>query len=122
NLPNELLAFLTQYYNNAYNYRFISLANLQTASSSSILVLPNLTIYRRVMIRNEIFRSTFSKRHKKAAKILANFILDYRSTNIFPGLVQYYFEHVVQLLEGPKKISFGGIKLLKTLKQGFIVK
>ncbi|CAG8448083.1 5495_t:CDS:2 [Gigaspora rosea] len=50
NLPNKLLALLTQYYNNAYNYRFIALLKIHTASSSSILVLLNLTIYGRVRI------------------------------------------------------------------------
>ena len=68
-----------------------------------IPVLPNIIIYRRINIGNEIFVSTFSKRHKTLAKILIKFILDDNSADIFSGLIQYYFKHEVQLPEGPKK-------------------
>ena len=86
NLLEELHSLLASYYNNAYYYNFALLAKIYI-KPNHILVLPNVTIYGRVNIGNEIFGSTFSKRHKTLAKILTKFILDDNFTNIFPGLI-----------------------------------
>ncbi|CAG8724606.1 1471_t:CDS:2, partial [Ambispora leptoticha] len=102
-LSKEISDILTKYYNNAYNYSFKSLNDRNIRRSESIPVLPRVTEFGKVKISDEIFGSTSAAKQKRLAKILAKFILANRSTDIYPGIVQFYFEHVVQLPEGPKK-------------------
>src|SRR5260363_231637 len=101
-LSKDLCALLVDYYNNAYNYNFIFLTDI-LEHPDTIATLPGITIYRRIKIGDEIFGSTYSKKHTKSAKILAKFVLDDNTTDIYPGLIQYYFENIINLLEGPKK-------------------
>ena len=103
-LSKELLTLLIKYYKNAYNYNFISLANVYIDSLKAILVLPTVTIYRRIKISDEVFGSTYSKRYKKSAKILTKFILDNNITDIYLGVIQYYFKYQIQLSEHKRSI------------------
>ena len=58
----------------------------------------------RLQIGSEIFGSMLSGRHEKNATILAKWkaVRD-DSTDIYPGEVQYYFEHTLRLPDRPKK-------------------
>lgn len=114
-LPNEISALLTEYYNNAYNYNFVSLADIHTSNSGSIPVLPSVDIHGRIKIGDEIFGATFAKRHTKSAKILAKFILDDNTTDTYPGLVQYYFKHIIYLPEGPVEHVLAFVRWYKSV-------
>ncbi|CAG8585903.1 6265_t:CDS:2 [Ambispora leptoticha] len=64
-LPKEISALLKKYYNNAYNYNFVSLAKINIGNLEAILVLPTITIHGRIKIGDEVFGSTYSKRQPK---------------------------------------------------------
>jgi hypothetical protein len=61
--------------------------------------------------RAEVFGSTYSPRYIKSANILAQFILDDdNTTDIYPGQVQFFFEHTVQLSDGPVTHSLAFVR------------
>src|SRR6266487_369780 len=54
--------------------------------------------------QEDIFGSMMSGRHEKNSTILAKWRAAYdESIDIYPGEVQYYFEHTLRLPEGPRK-------------------
>ena len=70
---------------------------MQELPDSSI-VLNNTNQYGRCQIGAEIFGLATSARHIKSSFILAKFInLDGKSVDIYPGQIQYFFEHRIYL-------------------------
>ena len=60
--------------------------------------------YARMQIGAEIFGSMMSGQHEKNSTILAKWRAAYdESIDIYPGEIQYYFEHTLRLPEGPRK-------------------
>ncbi|CAI2193174.1 18451_t:CDS:1, partial [Funneliformis geosporum] len=53
--------------------------------------------FERCRIGSKIFSSTISLRHEKRSYILAKFIMNDDVINCYPGQVQYYFTHTVDL-------------------------
>ncbi|PKY32170.1 hypothetical protein RhiirB3_450169 [Rhizophagus irregularis] len=104
NLPQDILKLLIEYYNSAYdNYFFISLSDIHNALPEAIGVLPKVTKFGRLRIGVEVIGSTFSARHIRSANVLSQFILDdNHTTDIYPGQVQFFFEHTIHLPEGSK--------------------
>ena len=100
-LPEEVMEYLVKYYHDAYEKDFAALSDIHLASSNAIPVFPKANIYGRLQLGSEIFGSTYSKRHIKSAKILSQFI-NGDIKDIYPGLVQFYFEHTVHFPEGSK--------------------
>ena len=52
----------------------------------------------RCRIRSEAFGSLMSNWHIKSSYVLANFVIDNGDIDCYPGQVQYYFKHIVDLL------------------------
>jgi hypothetical protein len=96
-LTSDVLALLIEYYHNAYGYSFVPLSNIHTSSSESIVVLPKVNQFARLRLCAEIFGSILSGRHTRSANIQAQFVLDDDTTDIYPGQVQFFFEHSVVL-------------------------
>lgn len=108
-LPDDIYQILTKYYNNAYGLQFITIAEAISTSSGDSIVVPNMVNqFGRVRIAAEVFGSTMSPRYLKNAFILAKFIQKDGTTDIFPGQVQYYFEHTIRILGESKthRIAF----------------
>src|SRR6266542_3694906 len=55
----------------------------------------------RCQIGSEVFRSSMSLRHVKSSYILAKFITSDRNVDCYPGQVQYYFSHTIDLPNRP---------------------
>jgi hypothetical protein len=111
NLPSEVLPLLVEFYCNAYGRSFTSLSNIHTASDDSITVLPKVNQFGRLRIGAEVFGSTYSLRHIKSANILSQFVLDDdNTTDIYPGQVQFFFEHTVQLSDSPVTHSLAFVR------------
>ncbi len=94
-MPLELRRFLCEWY-----------AVLYEKDQEDILGFMDLEInqYARMQIGAEIFGSMMSGRHEKNSTILAKWRAAYdESIDIYPGEVQYYFEHTLRLPEGPRK-------------------
>jgi hypothetical protein len=104
-LPDATYELLVKYYNDTYDWNFVSIADLSSSglsSVNSIVVLPIITQFGRVRIAAEIFGSKSAPRYQRSSYILAKFIQEDETIDIYPGHVQYYFEHTVQLPTGPK--------------------
>jgi hypothetical protein len=97
-LPDSIYQILTDYYNNAYELQFLTIAESILTKSRSAIVVPNMVDqFGRVRIAAEIFGSTMSPRYSKNASILAKFVQENETTDLFPGQVQYYFEHTIRI-------------------------
>jgi hypothetical protein len=97
-LPDNIYQILTEYYNNAYELQFITIAeSISNRSRDSIVVQNMVDQFGRVRIAAEIFGSAMSPRYLKNAFVLAKFIQDNGTSDLFPGQVQYYFEHTIRI-------------------------
>ncbi|GES84066.1 hypothetical protein GLOIN_2v415082 [Rhizophagus clarus] len=107
-LPNSIYELLVKYYNDTYDWNFVSIADIASSnlslenSNQSIIVLPIVIQFSRIQIAAKIFGSKYAPRYQRSSYILAKFIQDDEIIDIFSGHVQYYFEHTVQLPTGPK--------------------
>src|SRR6266516_3479977 len=111
NLPSEVLPLLVEFYCNAYRQSFTSLSNIHTASNDLIAVLPKVNQFGRLRIGAKVFGSTYSLRHIKSANILSQFVLnDDNTTDIYPDQVQFFFEHTIQLSDGPVTHSLAFVR------------
>ena len=72
--------------------------NLQNDSSNRyVIVQPKINQCGRIRMAAEIFGSVLSLRYKKNSHILAKFTQSDNSVELFPGQVQFYFEHTLRL-------------------------
>lgn len=99
-LPKEIYKLLVEYYNNAYELDFVTIADLARSginreSNRRIVVLPNVNQFGRVRIGAEIFGSALAPRYAKNSHILAKFIQTNDVTDTFAGQAQYYFKHKI---------------------------
>jgi hypothetical protein len=70
----------------------------------------------RLQIGAEIFRSTILGQYEKNTTILAKWnAINDESTDIYPGEVQYYFEHTLRLPDGPKTHLLAYVKWYKNV-------
>jgi len=91
-LPDDIYQILTEYYNTAYNLQFITIAESISTSLRDAIVVSNMVDqFGRVRISAEVFGSAMAPRYLKNANVLANFVQDNETTDLFPGQVQYYF-------------------------------
>ncbi len=97
-LPDNIYQILTDYYNNAYDFQFVTIAESISTSSRDSIVVPNMVDqFGRVQISAEVFGSAMASRYLKNANVLAKFIQNNETTDLFPGQVQYYFKHTVRI-------------------------
>lgn len=98
-LPDNIYQILADYYNNAYDSSsFVTISESTLISSSDLIVIPNMVNqFGRVRISTEVFGSAIAPRYLKNANVLAKFIQNNEITDLFPGQVQYYFEHTIRI-------------------------
>jgi hypothetical protein len=104
-LPDATYELLVKYYNDTYDWNFVSIADLSSSglsSVNSIVVLPIITQFGHIRIAAEIFSSKSASRYQRSSYILAKFIQEDETIDIYPGHVQYYFKHTVHLPTGLK--------------------
>jgi hypothetical protein len=112
-LPDNIYQILIEYYNNAYEARFISIAESVSASSDDFIVTNMVNQFGRVRISAEIFGSVMAPRYLKNAHILAKFIQENETSDLFPGQVQYYIEHTTRTPDGIKTHRLAFIRWYK---------
>jgi hypothetical protein len=112
-LPDNIYQILTDYYNDAYELEFVTIAESSTSPKDSIVVPNMVDQFGRVQISAEVFGSTMAPRYLKNANVLANFIQNNKTTDLFPGQVQFYFEHTMRILGEPKTHRLAFIKWYK---------
>jgi hypothetical protein len=104
-MPLELRRFLCEWY-----------AILYEKDQDEILGFMDLQInqHSRMQIGAEIFGSVMSGRHEKNATILAKWkAVNDESVDIYPGEVQYYFEHTLRLPGRSRKHLLAYVKWYK---------
>jgi hypothetical protein len=115
-LPDDIYELLVKYYNDTYDWDFVTIAELASSdllssnSQQSIAVQPNVNQFGRIRIATEIFGSTFAPRYRRSSNILAKFIQDDETIDMFSGQVQFYFEHIIQLPTGTKTHRLAFVK------------
>ncbi|PKK50439.1 hypothetical protein RhiirC2_803373 [Rhizophagus irregularis] len=121
-LPANIYQILTDYYNDAYELQFATIAEI-SASPKDTIVVPNMVNqFGRVRISAEIFGSVMAPRYLKNANVLAKFIQNNETIDLFPGQVQYYFEHIMRISGELKTHRLAFVKWYKTSKLDFIQK
>ena len=113
-LPDDIYELLIQYYNVAYEWEFVTIASasdrLKEGSEDFIVVSPNITQYGRIRIGSEIFGAIIAPRYQKNSHILAKFIQDNETIDTFPGEVQFFFTHTIDLPIGTKTHHLAFVK------------
>ena len=83
---------------------------LEEESKDFIVVLPNIIQHGRIRIGSEIFGTNIAPRYQKNSYILAKFIQDNEMIDMFPGEVQFYFTHTIDLPTGLKMHQLAFVK------------
>ncbi len=98
-LPDDIYKLLVEYYNTAYDLSFVTIAESVNSSRSNrrIIVRPQIDQFGRVRIGAEVYGSANTPKYIRSSFILAKFVQDDDSVEVFPGQVQYFFEHEVNL-------------------------
>ena len=96
----------------------MTVSNIHTSSEDSIVILSKVNQISRLRVGAEVFGSTHSPRYIKSANVLSQFVIDDNTTDIYPGQVQFFFEHTIQLPEGPATHSILGRFIAGTMKIG----
>ena len=95
-LPNYILDLLTEFYNSLYDKHFISIYSLTGGiNNDTIVVNSNIKQYGRLRIGADIYGSVQAASHKKSSYILARFVQEDGTIDIYPGQVQFFFEHTI---------------------------
>ncbi|PKY46440.1 hypothetical protein RhiirA4_461302 [Rhizophagus irregularis] len=104
NLLNEIYKLLVDYYNNAYELEFVTIARSMKSNNKPVVVWPQVNQFRHIRIGAEIFGLMNTPRYLKNSFILAKFVQENDSIEIYLGQVQYYFEHELKLGKEKKVI------------------
>ena len=123
-LPDDVFKCLITYYNEAYddiNVEFISMADFieqdlqNEVSNQYTIVQPKINQCGRIRVAAEVFGSVLAPRYKKNSHILAKFIQKNNLIELFPGQVQYYFEHELRLPTGVKTHRLAYVKWYRSV-------
>jgi hypothetical protein len=111
-LSGSNLDLIVEFYTATYElYDFRKPADELIQDSVTIRV--KMDQFGRCRIGSEIFGSKMSMRHVKSSYILANFLTTDGQVDCYPGQVQYYFKHVVDLPNGPTEHNLAYVRWYK---------
>ena len=86
-LPDNIHQILIEYYNNAYESKFIIIAESVSASLSDFIITNMVDQFGHVRISAEIFESVIVSQFLKNAYVLAKFIQNDGTSDLFPRQV-----------------------------------
>jgi hypothetical protein len=115
-LSDDIYNLLVEYYNDAYEWKFATIADTSDELISGsdldnlITVLPNVTQHGRIRIGSEIFGATIAPRYSKNSYILAKFVQNTETVDTFPGEVQFFFTHSIELPIGTRTHQLAFVK------------
>ena len=93
-LSDEVLSLLVEYYEASYETNFRKLFT-NSINNDSIVIQSRADQYGRSRIGSEIFDSVMSRRNIKGSFVLARFVNQDGSVDLYPGQVQFFFTHSV---------------------------
>ena len=101
-ISNSMPDLMVKYYNAAYEdleFRKV----FGEGPENSIIIGIRINKFGRCRIGSETFGSALSTRHIKSSFIRAKFVTKDGSVDCYPGQVQYFFTHTVDLPDGPSE-------------------
>lgn len=99
-LSSEMLDRMVEYYKVTYvmyNFR----KPFGEGPDDSIVISVKINKFGRCRIGSEIFGSSMSSRHVKSSFILAKFVTSNGEVDCYPGQIQYFFKHTINLQNCP---------------------
>jgi len=100
-LSDQMLDLIVEFYTATYEtYNFRKPAD--KVVNDSITIRVKMDKFGRCRIGSEVLGSAMSVRHIKSSYILAKFITNDEQVECYPGQVQYYFKHTVDLPNAPE--------------------
>jgi hypothetical protein len=98
-LPNDILDLLVDFYANLYyDDHFISISSM-IGPCNDIVVNPKIKQHGRLRIGADVYGSVQAARHEKSAYVLARFVQEDGTIDMYPGQVQFFFEHTIYKLQ-----------------------
>ncbi|CAB4423725.1 unnamed protein product [Rhizophagus irregularis] len=99
-MTESMLELMVAFYNASYieMYKFRKLAD--EIIQDSITIRVKINQFGRCRIGSEVFSSAMSVRHTKSSYVLAKFITSDGEVDSYPGQIQYFFKHTVDLPNG----------------------
>ena len=95
-MSDEMLNVMVEYYKATYiNYNFRR--PFGEGPDDSIIIRVKMSQFGRCRIGSETFGSKMSSRHVKSSFVLAKFITEDDDIDCYPGQIQYFFKHTVDL-------------------------
>ena len=83
-LPDDIYDILVEYYNNAYDSEFVTIAKAATERSGDrIVVWPQVNQFGCIRVRSEIFGSVNASRYLRSSFIRAKFVQKNDSIEVF---------------------------------------
>ena len=115
-LPNYVLDLLVEFYNSLYNDYFISIYSITGHTNNNTVVNSKIKQYGRLRIGADVYGSVQAARHEKSSYILARFEQADATIDIYPGQVQFFFEHTIYLNSQPLTHSLALVKWYKPVQ------
>ncbi|GET63404.1 hypothetical protein GLOIN_2v1775288 [Rhizophagus irregularis DAOM 181602=DAOM 197198] len=99
-MTESMLELMVAFYNASYieMYKFHKPAD--EIIQDSITIRVKINQFGRCRIGSEVFGSAMSVRHTKSSYVLAKFITSDGEVDSYPGQIQYFFKHTVNLPNG----------------------
>jgi hypothetical protein len=98
-LSKEMQDLMVEYYIATYenlNFR----KPFDRESEDAVIISVKMNQFGRCRIGSEVFGSSMSSRHIKSSYILSKFITNDETVDCYPGQVQYFFTHTINLPDG----------------------
>src|ERR1051325_1226956 len=117
-LSSEMLDRIVEYYTATYE-RYNFRKPFGEGDDDSITIRVKMNQFGRCRIGSEIFGSSISSRHIKSSYVLSKFMTSNDEVDSYPGQIQYFFNHTVDLLEGKFEHSLAYIKWYRPASSRF---
>ena len=88
-LPKNILDLLTEFYNCLYNDHFTSILSI-TGLNKDVVVNSKIKLFGRLRIGADIYGSVKAARHEKLSYILAQFVQNDSTIDVYPEQVQFF--------------------------------
>lgn len=117
-LSSDMLDRMVEYYTAAYEmYKFRK--PFGEGDDDSIIIRVKMNQFGRCRIGSEIFGSSISSRHIKSSYILSKFVASDDEVDSYPGQIQYFFKHTIDLPEGKREHNLAYIRWYKPASHRF---
>ncbi|GET63382.1 hypothetical protein GLOIN_2v1786147 [Rhizophagus irregularis DAOM 181602=DAOM 197198] len=111
-MSSDMLDLIVEYYMASYEMMEFR-KPFGEGAEDSIIVQVKMNQFGRCRIGSEIFGSSISSRHVKSSFILAKFMTESGDIDCYPGQVQYFFTHAVNLPDGLSEHNLAFIRWYK---------